>query len=99
MSLQRIGIGGKRRRKTTGGRRANYAPVKTEVGWRKYLPITWANWLGFWLFGLLTVALAAQVVANVTDLERYGNDWVASSLMTVAFGVMTYLFGTTRFKE
>ena len=99
MSLQRIGIGGRRRRKSSGGRRANYAPAKSEVGWRKYLPITWVNWLGFVLFGLITIALAFQFVANVSDLDRYGNDWIASSTMTVAFAIMTYLFGSTRFKE
>ena len=39
-------------KKRTGGRRANYAPAATEVGVRKFLPIGWANWLGFVMFAL-----------------------------------------------
>ncbi len=97
MSLQRIPLLGGRRRRKGGGRRANYAPAKTEVGWRKYLPITWANWLGFFLFGFITIALAAETVTAAA--EGRGNDPYAAAVMTVVFAVMTYLFGSTRFKE
>lgn len=97
MSLQRIGIGGRRRRKGGGGRRANYAPAKTEVGWRKYLPITWVNWLGFFLFGGITIALVAETFTAAA--EGRGNDPYAAAVMTVIFAIMTYLFGSTRFKD
>lgn len=82
-----------------GGRRANYAPAKTRSGIWEHLPITWVNWLGFALFGFLAVALLAQFIANLMDLDRYGNDWIASGVMTVVFVGMTYLFATTRAKE
>ena len=89
----------KRKRKGGGGRRANYARAKRDEGLRKYLPITWANWLGFALFGLLTIALFVQVFWTLADLDRYGNDWIASLCMTVLFAIMTYLFATTRTKD
>ena len=89
----------KRKRKSGGGRRANYAKARREDGYRKYLPISWANWLGFALFGLLTIALIVQVFWTLADLDRYGNDWIAALGMTVLFAVMTYLFATTRTKD
>jgi hypothetical protein len=84
-------------KKRTGGRRANYAPAATEVGYRKFLPIGWANWLGFCMFGFITVALFAETI-NAT-IEDRGNDNIAAGIMTVVFAVMTYLFGTTRVKD
>ena len=84
-------------KKKPGGRRANYAPVATEVGGRKYLPIGWANWLGFVMFGLLGVAFFAETIA--ATVERRGADPIAAGAMTIIFAVMTYLFGTTRVKD
>lgn len=89
----------KRKRKGGGGRRANYAPTRGETGAWKYLPISWANWLGFALFAFLTLALVAQTIATLADTARYGNDWVPSLFMTAGFATMTYLFATTRTKD
>lgn len=86
-----------RSKKRTGGRRANYAPAVTEVGTRRYLPIGWANWLGFVMFGLITVALLAETFASIAD--KRGADPAAAGIMTIVFAVMTYLFGTTRVKD
>jgi hypothetical protein len=88
---------GQSSRKRTGGRRANYAPAATAVGSRKYLPIGWANWLGFVMFGLITIALLAETLA--ATIEGRGADPIAAGVMTIVFAVMTYLFGTTRVKD
>ena len=84
-------------KKRTGGRRAAYAPAATEVGYRKYLPIGWANWLGFVMFGVITVALFAETIS--ATIEHRGSDPIAAGIMTIVFAVMTYLFGTTRVKD
>lgn len=87
----------RRNAKRTGGRRANYAPAVDRVGTRKYLPIGWANWLGFIMFGLITVALLAETLTAIS--ESRGADPIAAGIMTIAFATMTYLFGTTRVKD
>jgi hypothetical protein len=87
----------KDRKKKTGGRRANYAPAVTEVGARKYLPIGWANWLGFVMFGLICIAFFAETINAIS--EERGADPIAAAVMTVVFGVMAYLFATTRVKD
>lgn len=84
-------------RKRTGGRRANYAPTPSAVGGRKYLPVGWANWLGFVMFGLIGIAFFAETIASI--VETRGADPVAAGALTIIFGVMTYLFGTTRVKD
>lgn len=84
-------------KKKTGGRRANYAPAATDVGTRKYLPIGWANWLGFVMFAFITVALFAETINAA--MQNRGNDPIAAGIMTVVFAVMTYLFATTRVKD
>lgn len=84
-------------KRKSGGRRANYAPAATEVGGRKYLPIGWANWLGFAMFGLLCIAFFAETIAATTQAR--GTDPIAAAGMTAIFAVMTYLFGTTRVKD
>lgn len=80
-----------------GGRRANYAPAVDQVGTRKYLPTGWANWMGFVMFGLITIALLAETVRAIADSR--GADPLAAGIMTVVFATMTYLFGTTRVKD
>ena len=70
---------GKSPKKKSGGRRANYAPAVDQVGTRKYLPIGWANWLGFIMFGLLSVAFLAETVAAVA--ESRGADPIAAAVM------------------
>ena len=90
-------IGRKKAPERKGGRRANYAPAADQVGARKYMPVGWANWLGFWLFGLIGIALAVETV-NAT-IEQRGAEPIAAGLMTIVFFIMTYLFATTRIKE
>lgn len=88
------------RKKSTerkGGRRANYAPAADQVGTRKYLPVGWANWLGFWLFGLIGIALLVETVQ--ATMEQRGADPIAAGIMTIVFFIMTYLFATTRIKD
>lgn len=87
----------KQRQRKGGGRRANYAPAVDQVGARKYLPIGWANWLGFVMFGLITIALMAETI-NAT-MEHRGADPIAAGAMTIVFATMTYLFATTRVKD
>ena len=84
-------------KKKGGGRRANYAPAPTAVGGRKYLPVGWANWLGFVMFGLLGVAFFAETIA--ATIQQRGADPIAAAGMTIIFVVMTYLFATTRVKD
>lgn len=86
------------RKKRTGGRRANYAPAADQVGVRRYLPVGWANWLGFVMFGLIGLALLVETVVGAVE-GGHGTDPIAAGVMTVAFAVMTYLFGTTRVKD
>lgn len=95
-----VASAGKNRKKAQGGRgrRANYAPAVDQVGSRKYLPVGWANWLGFVMFGLICIALAVETVAGAVEGGR-GTDPIAAGVMTIAFAVMTYLFGTTRVKD
>jgi hypothetical protein len=84
-------------KKRAGGRRANYAPAATEVGGRKYLPVGWANWLGFVMFGLLDIAFFAETIA--ATIQQRGADPIAAAALTIIFAVMTYLFATTRVKD
>jgi hypothetical protein len=79
------------------GRRANYAPAPETVGTRKYLPVGWAHWLGFFLFGLIGIALFCETIA--ATIQHRGADPIAAGVMTIVFGVMTYLFATTRVKD
>lgn len=79
------------------GRRAAYAPAVDQVGVRKYLPIGWANWLGFVMFGLICIALFAETIA--ATVQHRGADPIAAGIMTVVFAIMTYLFATTRVKD
>ncbi|HMN99369.1 MAG TPA: hypothetical protein PKD59_08155 [Miltoncostaeaceae bacterium] len=89
----------RRNQKKSGGRgrRANYAPAAETVGTRKYLPVGWANWLGFFLFGLIGIALFCETIA--ATIQHRGADPIAAGIMTVVFFIMTYLFATTRVKD
>jgi hypothetical protein len=79
------------------GRRAYYAPKPDQVGRRKYLPMGWSNWLGFSLFGLLTIAVLAELITAIS--EGRGADPVVAAIMAGLFSWMTYLFGTNRLKD
>lgn len=80
-----------------GGRRRNYAPPPDMVGYRKYLPVGWVNWLGLVMFALIFVALAAETLRATIDGR--GADPIAAGAMTAGFGYMVYLFGTTRLRD
>jgi hypothetical protein len=79
------------------GRRANYAPRPTEVGYRRFLPVGWANWLGFVMFALIGIALVVEVFVAIS--ESRGADPVAAAVMAAAFGWLTFLFATNRITD
>ena len=79
------------------GRRANYAPDPKESGYRKYLPRGWANWLGFFLFGLIGIAIFADCIAAIS--QGRGADPIAAFLLGCAFVIVTYLFATNRITD
>jgi len=84
-------------KKRTGGRRANYAPTVDQVGYRKYLPAGWANWLGFALFLFVGGAILVASVTYIAD--AMWADAIAAVLMGSAMMYMVYLFGTTRLRD
>jgi hypothetical protein len=83
---------GKRR-----GRRAYYAPTPDQVGVRRYLPVGWSNWLGFALFGFLTIAVLVEMIVAIG--EGRGADPVMAGIMAALFGWMTVLFGMNRLRD
>jgi ABC-type uncharacterized transport system permease subunit len=84
-------------KKKKPGRRANYAPKPDQVGGRKYLPLGWANWLGFALFGLLGVAVLVELISAIS--ESRGADPIVAGIVLCLFSWMTYLFATNRLKD
>lgn len=85
---------GKRRK---SGRRRNYEPKVELTGFRRLLPTGWGNWVGFLLFGLLSVALAVEFFVA---LGREGHtDWIAALVMTGLFAWIAVLFAITRWKD
>ena len=88
---------GKSTKKKQGGRRRNYEPTVELTGIKKLLPTGWANWLGFSLFGICTVALLAEFVVA---LGRSGYaDWIAALVLAGLFGWITVLFAITHWKD
>ncbi len=85
------------KKKRTGGRRANYAPTVDQVGYRKYLPSGWANWLGFCLFLFVGGAITIASITYIAD--GLWADSVAAVGMAAAMMYMVYLFGTTRLRD
>ena len=84
-------------KKKQGGRRRNYEPTVELTGFKKLFPTGWANWLGFGLFGICTLAL---VVEFVVALGRDGHtDWIAALVLAGLFGWITVLFAITRWKD
>ena len=49
------------------------------------------------MFGLIGIALFAETID--ATIEQRGADPIAAGIMTIVFGVMTYLFATTRVKD
>jgi hypothetical protein len=88
---------GRRNTKKKGGRRRNYEPTVELTGIRKLLPTGWGNWVGFCLFGFLTIAL---LIEFVVALGRTGHtDWIAALGLSFAFAWITVLFAITRWKD
>ncbi|MSO44934.1 MAG: hypothetical protein EXQ74_06500 [Thermoleophilia bacterium] len=87
----------KKQAKRAGGRRANYAPLAHTVGTRKYFPYGWIMWTGWIMFGILTVAMFAEIFFQVAD--GLWVDTVGAVLMTALFGWMFWLFATSRLKD
>jgi hypothetical protein len=85
---------GPRRKGAGRGRRSKYAPAASDVGFRRFLPVTWQHWFGFTLFSLVGVAVFAEMIRAV--IEERGADPIA------AFGVLclvlfvVYRFAVTR---
>lgn len=82
--------------KRTGGRRRNYAPAPDEVGLRGHMPTGWANWLGFVLFGFVSVAVLVAAVGYAA-----GGTWAdagVAAALGVGMAYMVYLFSTTKLR-
>jgi hypothetical protein len=84
-------------KKRSGGRRRNYGPRPDQIGFRRFMPNYWANWLGSALFGLVGIAFVGWGVFYVFD-QQVANGLVALAL-AVALGYMVYLFGSTRLRD
>jgi hypothetical protein len=84
-------------KKRSGGRRRNYGPRPDQIGFRRFMPNYWANWLGSALFGLVGIAFVDWGVFYVFD-QQVANGLVALAL-AVALGYMVYLFGSTRLRD
>ncbi len=83
--------------KKKGGRRRNYEPTVEVTGIRKLLPTGWANWLGFCLFGSLSIALLAEFFVA---LGRTGHtDWIPALILSFAFAWIAVLFAITHWKD
>ncbi len=84
-------------KKKQGGRRRNYEPTVELTGFRKLFPTGWANWLGFGLFGICTIALLVEFVVALGRANHY--DWIAALGLAGLFGWITVLFAITRWKD
>ena len=91
----------KNKPKRAGGRRANYAPLAHTVGARRFFPFGWIMWVGWLMFGLLAVAMFVEIffAAAAATQDGYWGDVFGAVLMTVLFGWIFWLFGTSRLKE
>lgn len=84
-------------KKRRSGRRSNYAPKPDQIGYRKFLPNFWANWLGFILFGVVGISFFCWGVYYVSA-HTFADAIVALGL-SIALGYMVYLFGSTRLRD
>jgi len=84
-------------KKRSGGRRRNYGPRPDQIGFRKYVPNYWANWLGLALFGLVGISFLCWGLYYMTDAQ-VPNGIVALALAG-ALGYMVFLFGSTRLRD
>jgi hypothetical protein len=90
-------VGAGKSKKRSGGRRRNYGPRPDQIGFRKYMPTYWANWLGLVLFGVVGVSFLCWGVYYMTAAQL-ANGIVALALAG-ALGYMVYLFGSTRLRD
>lgn len=84
-------------KKRSAGRRRNYGPRPDQVGFRRYIPNYWANWLGLALFGVVGISFFCWGLYYMTDAQL-ANGIVALGLAG-ALGYMVYLFGSTRLRD
>ncbi len=84
-----------------GGRRANYAPLAHTVGGRRFIPFGWIMWVGWVMFGVLAVAMFAEIffAAAAAMQDGFWGDVFGAVLMTGLFGWMFWAFGTARLKD
>jgi len=87
-------IFGSNRKGAGRGRRSNYAPPKTDVGFRRFFPVIWQHWYGFILFSLVGIAVFAELITAVK--EGRGSDPIAAGVVLVLVGYVIYRFGATR---
>ncbi len=87
-------IFGSRRKGAGRGRRSNYAPSATDVGIRRFLPITWQHWFGFILFSFVGVAVAVEMVRAFA--EGRGADPLAAFGLLLLILFVVLRFGRTR---
>ena len=85
---------GPRRKGAGRGRRSNYAPAATDVGLRRFLPVSWQHWFGFILFSLVAIAVAVDMFRALIDGRGLDPFAAAGVLLLVLFVV--YRFATTR---
>jgi hypothetical protein len=87
-------IFGSRKKGAGRGRRSKYAPAASDVGLRRFLPVTWQHWYGFILFSLVGAAVAADGVRAI--IQGRGADPIAAFGVLVLILFVIYKFGTTR---
>ena len=68
-----------------------------ESGPGRFIPQGWSNWLGFIMFGGLTIAVFVEMFFAIA--ESRGSDPVMAFIMGCLFSWMTYLFATNRLED
>jgi drug/metabolite transporter (DMT)-like permease len=67
------------------------------MGFRRFIPNYWANWLGSALFGVVGLSFVCWGLYYVFD-QQVANGIVALALAG-ALAYMVYLFGSTRLRD
>jgi hypothetical protein len=67
------------------------------MGFRRFIPNYWANWLGSVLFGAVGLSFVCWGLYYVFD-QQVANGIVALALAG-ALAYMVYLFGSTRLRD
>jgi drug/metabolite transporter (DMT)-like permease len=67
------------------------------MGFRRFIPNYWANWLGSALFGVVGISFVCWGLYYAFD-QQVANGIVALALAG-ALAYMVYLFGSTRLRD